>query len=395
LELAVNDADLFDQAVTDDGGRLDMATLPSAIAATLYHAVVRAQGFLRTAVMALPGLPPIHFDFIDNWGFNAKALRYDGRYFIGVYRGTVATLAVLFDRLLADPEILPFIEDTEAETSDLPLLPDIGIDFVQSVDSVPTFPRPRDSARRAAAQKLVELALDFLSAHEFAHLANGHLDYMTKAQGISAIDETGGQLPRAPIERELALINQAMEMDADATAVLISLISLSSEWRKVTGLFPRPGPEWDDIYSRPGMVSAQWAWAVLSLFRLLGDARLTVGDVTLEPYPRHRLRSVMVQRAAGQVPRPQLLAKHSALVGDEDHKIPMTIRAAQPQVEKMFSRLTGRPETTEGLDDAWGDAGESQMRNLQAYWQTKLRTELVKFAYQPLSSYGDCREGGL
>jgi hypothetical protein len=187
-----------------------MATLPSAIAATLYHAVVKAQGFLRTAAMALPGLPPIHFDFIDNLGFNAKALRYDGRYFIGVYRGTVATLAVLFDRLLADPEILPFIGDAEAETSDLPLLPDIGIDFVQSVDSVPTFPRPRDPARRAAAQKLAELALDFLTAHEFAHIANGHLDYMTKAQGISAIDETGGQLPRAPIERELALINQAM-----------------------------------------------------------------------------------------------------------------------------------------------------------------------------------------
>jgi hypothetical protein len=213
---------------------------------------------------------------------------------------------------------------------------------------------------------------------------------MTINQGISAIEETGGQLPWAPIERELALINQAMEMDADATAVLTSL---SSEWRKVAGLFPRPGPEWDDIYSRPGMVSAQWAWAVLSLFRLLGEARLTVGDVTLEPYPRPRLRSVMVQRAAGHVPRPQLLAKHPALVGDEDHKIPMTIRAAQPQVVKMFSRLTGRPETTEGLDDAWGDAGESQMRNLQAYWQTKLRSELVKFAHQPLSSYGDCREG--
>ena len=126
---------------------------------------------------------------------------------------------------------------------------------------------------------------------------------------------------------------------------------------------------------------------------MFGEARLVGEDVTSEPYPRPRLRSVMIQRAAGRVPRPQGLDSHPALSGDELHEIPATIRAAQLQVEGMFSQVTGRPEATEGLDDAWGDAGEAQMRRLSTCWRSQLRAELLGFAYQPLSDHRDLREG--
>jgi len=291
--------------------------------------------------------------------------------------------------MLADPAILPFIGNPKEERADLPLLPDLGMDAVKSFGSVPLFTRPRDPARRATAAKFTELALDFLTAHEFAHIANGHLDYYAENLGISAMDETS-EPPRGLRVRERMLVNQTMEMDADATAVVLNL---SSEWGKVVGTFPRPGPEWDYVYDRPGIVSAQWAWAVLTLFRLFGEARLIGGDVTLEPYPRPRLRSVMVQRAAGRVPRPRQLREHPALEGDVLHKIPATIRAAQPQVEEMISQVTGRPEATEGLDDAWGDAGEAQMRRLSTHWRSKLRAELRRFAYQPLGHHSGS-EGG-
>jgi hypothetical protein len=381
----VDEARIFNDAVTAYGGRLDTDRLPAAAGAGLDRVAQRARGFLRTASAVLPKLPPIHFDFVDNWGFNARAFRSGGRYFIGIYRGAVVTLNVLFDRMLADPAILPFIGDPSEERADLPLLPALGLDAVQSFGSVPLFPRPRDPARRATTVKLTELALDFLTAHEFAHVANGHLDYMTENLGISAIDEIG-EPSRGSEVRKCMLANQTMEMDADATAVVLNL---SSEWGKVVGTFPRPGPEWDYVYDRPGIVSAQWAWAVLMLFRLFGEVRLVGGDVTLEPYPRPRLRSVMVQRAAGRTPRPWELREYPALVGDDLYKIPATIQAAQPQVEEMISQVTGRPDATKGLDDAWGAVGEAQMRRLLICWQSKLRVQLLKLAYQPLSSHGD------
>lgn len=385
----MDEAEIFHEAVARYGGRLDTGGLPASTASGLDRVAGRARGFLRTASAALPALPPIHFGLIDNWDFNAVALRREGRYFIGIYRGAVVTLNVLFDRMLADPEVLPFIGSAVQERADLPLLPDLGMDAVRSFGSVPTFPPPRDATRRATARKFSELALDFLTAHEFAHVANGHLDRMAENLGISAIDETG-EPSRKPEARERMLANQTMEMDADATAVWVGL---GSEWGKVVGAFPRPGPEWDYVYDRPGIASAQWAWAVLTLFRLFGEARLVGGDVTLEPYPRPRLRSVMLQRAAGWVPRPRGLREHPAVVGDALHKIPATVRAAQLQVEEMISRVTGRPEATEGLDDAWGDVGEAQTRRLLTYWRSRLRAELLGFAYQPLSGHGDPREG--
>ncbi len=384
------DADVFHEAVAGRGGRLNTASLEPSTAEGLDRVAERARGFLRTAAAALPRLPAIHFDFVDSWKFNAAAFRHDEKYFIGVHRGTPATLLILFDRMLADPEVLPFIGDAAEETTDLPLLPGIGLDFERSVAFVPAFPRPRDPTRRATAQKLAELALDFLTAHEFAHIANGHLDYQGTRLGISAIDEVG-EPPREPAARERALVSQTMEMDADGTA---AHLSLGSEWGKVVGHFPRPGPEWDHVYDRPGMVSLQWSWAVSSLFRLFGEARLTGGDVTLEPYPRPRLRSVMVQRAAGRVPRPQGLEGHPSLVGDGPHNIPPTVPAAQRDVEAMFLRLTGGAGASEGLDDAWGAVGGAQARRLQNYWRTKLGGELLAFAYQPLDSYGDPEEDG-
>lgn len=376
------DAAIFHGATADVGGRLDPATLDHPIE-SLDYTLTRARGLLKNAAEALPEMPSIHFDLIDNWQFNAVAFQHDGRYFIGIHRGTVASLAVLFDRMLADPEVLTFIGDPREENANLPLLPDIGLDFERSFTTVPEFPGPQDPARQATARRLWELALDFLTVHEITHIANGHIDYLSSYQSVSAVDEVG-KASWAPWTPESKLTSQTMEMDADAMAVHISLMS---EWGRVTGRYPRPGPEWDDIYSRPGVVSLQWSWAVSTLFRLMGDARLTGGDVTQESYPRPRLRAVMVQQAAGQVLRPEELREHSTLTGDDLYNIPATIKAASLDIESIFSRLTGRPESPEGLDDAWGAVGKSQIRRLQDHWQTKLRGELLEFAHQPLLSH--------
>jgi hypothetical protein len=379
----MGDADIFNAAVADRGGRLDSARLPPIIAEGLNYASGRASGFLRTAAAALPGMPPIYFDFIDNWEFNAVALKHDGKYFIGVYRGALATLSVLFDRMLGDPRILPFVGKSEDEEADLPNIPAfdaLRTDFIQALDAVPAFRRPRNPARQSFARKMVDTAFDFLLAHEFAHIANGHIDFYAN-RGISAIDEAAGVAG----DMERMLISQTIEMDADDTAVLISL---GSEWRKIAGKFRSPSPPWADSYRYPGQVSLFWSYAVSSLCRIFGDTRLTCGDVTLESYPRWRLRSAMIQQATGRVPRPPGLLSDPSLVGDEPDRIPKTIKVAHSDVEDIFVLLTGIAKATEGLDDAWGDVGKSQMNRLRDYWRTTLKRELLEFAHQPLSSFG-------
>jgi hypothetical protein len=83
----LDDADIFRAAVHRYGGRLDTASLHPEHAAALDYVAGRARAFLQTAATTLPELPPIYFDFIDNWTFSARAFLRDGRYFIGVTRG--------------------------------------------------------------------------------------------------------------------------------------------------------------------------------------------------------------------------------------------------------------------------------------------------------------------
>jgi hypothetical protein len=275
----MDDADKFPTEVEGFGRRLDKASLHPELR-SLDYVAGRARGFLQQAATALREMPPIHFDFIDSWYFNAVADVFpgDGRYFIGVTRGAVATLGVLFDRMLADPQILRFVGNAQEEVVDLPLIPELGPDFRQALASVPQFPGPRDPWRRSVAHKLQDLALDFVTAHEFAHIANGHLDYLKKNLDISAIDEVG-RMAWAPHTPEYPLIRQTMEMNADTYA---THLSLRSEWGKVVGASPKPDPDsdWHDHYNRPDMVALFWSYAISALCRIFGEERLTEGNMS-------------------------------------------------------------------------------------------------------------------
>ncbi len=379
----MRDEDIFKEKMAKIGGRLDIGSLHPATTEGLSYAADRARGFLRTAAVALPAMPRIHFDFVNNWEFNACAFKADGRYFIAIYRGAMATIGVLFDRMFADSRILPFLGDAEKESADLPLIPAIGNDFKRALAPVPEFPRPRDPLRQSIAYKLMDMACDFMTAHEFAHIANGHLDYNASNRGISTIDELSG----VDGTSEAEIISQTMEMDADGIACQLSL---GSEWRKIVGILPRPaGPPWPEFYRYPGIISLLWSYAVSSIFRIFGDTRLAIGDTTLGSHPSPWLRSMMVQQETGRVLRPKGLEASPPLLGDKLHNIPMTITAALRDVDKIFSLITGKPEVTEGLEDAWSDVGKAQMRRLQDYWRMKLKGELAQFAYHPLNSYGD------
>lgn len=382
----MDDADIFQEAFEGDGGRVNLKELLPATSKAFEYSMGRARGFLQTAANALPHLPPIYFDFFDAWAFNARACRHRGRYLIGVSRGAMGTLGFIFDRMMADPQILPFIGDSTVEDASLSLIPALGSDYFRSVVSVPEFSPPRDPVRYNYARKLGELAFDFLIAHEFAHIANGHLDHLFATQGTGFIDEVS--VSASPSGRsnpaEAALIRQTQEMDADATAVRISL---GSEWGKIVGSNPRPGGFWANHYDYPGQVNLLWSYAVSSLCRIFGDARLTTGDPITEAYPRWRLRSFMIQQETRRVPRPEGLRSHPSMASEGPEGVLLTLMAAYRDVEMIFHVMTGLPQANEGFDEAWGEVGIAQMQRLRDNWRKRLQGELSKHAYHELDSY--------
>lgn len=384
----MDDADVFHEAFRVYGGRVDPKQLPPPTAAAFEYQMGRARGFLQSAAKALPHLPPIYFDFFNASEFNAFAHRHrhPRMYLIGVSRGAMGTLAVIFDRMLADPQILPFIGDPSVEDARLPLIPNLGGDYIRSVESLPAFSAPRDPVRFNYARKLGELAFDFMVAHEFAHIANGHVDHHWATHGTGFIDELGVSVSSSATTSlaEAALIRQTEEMDADATAVRISL---GSEWGRIVGINPGPGGFWADHYSYPGQVNLLWSCAVSSICRIFGDARLTSGNPTAEAYPRWRLRSFMIQQQTRRLPRPGDLRSHPSMASEGPEGVLLTLMAACRDVEKFFPMMTGLPQETEGFDEAWGEAGTQQMQRLTDYWRKRLRGNLSKFAYHELDSY--------
>ena len=254
------------------------------------------------------------------------------------------------------------------EIDGLPTLPALGTHFLRSVWAVPEFGRPKNLQRRLFAAKLADIALDFIVAHEFAHIANGHLDRTRSIHGISVMSELDTSSP--------SLESQVVEMDADATAVHLSL---GHEWGTIVGIPHRQPVSWADYYWHPGQVNLLWSWAIGSFCRIFGDSRTSL----IDQYPSWRLRSVMIQQETANVALRKPL-KHPAFTTRDSDGIPITITAAHRQVEEVFERITGLPPATEALEESWSEAGRSHIGKLRNYWTETLRAELAPFAYQPL-----------
>ena len=61
-----------------------------------------------------------------------------------------------------------------------------------------------------------------------------------------------------------------------------------------------------------------------------------------------------------------------------------TIGQAEFDVEQAFQVLTGEALAIDGLKDAIGSPGLEHIDKLLAFWKTKLRGELLPFAYGSL-----------
>lgn len=306
----------------------------------------------------------IQVEIIDDFGFNAFATGLNGFYFIGINRGVIATLSLVFNRIFADQNLFKFIGKYEIEESDLPLLEDLSVNFEFTVDKLTPFNPPKDPFRKSTSRHLVHLAIDFILAHEIGHIIRGHIDYIQNSFNLvhNEIDNIGTEDNLYP------LTNKTLEMDADCWAVNMLL---KNELNRVFGILPIPGPEWKEIYMMPGIVIMQFTFAIATVFRIYGDQRLDESGFGNEIYPKPRLRFVisMLELAKNK----NFLNLNDKMKFDLNEKgVPKIVLPAFDMIEEAFNSITGKNSNKLSIEDAWGTIGIQQINTLFEFWNRHL-----------------------
>lgn len=319
----------------------------------------------------------IRVEIIEDFSFNAFATGESGFNFIGINRGTIATLSLIFSRIFADKKLFKFIGNTEAEESDLPLLEDLSSNFEYTTDKLSSFNPPKDPIRRSTAKHLINLALDFILAHEIGHIIRGHINYIhskfhTNHDEIGVVKNSAVHYPMA---------NKTLEMDADSWAVTMLL---SSELNRVFGKLPIPGPEWKEIYQMPGIVLMYFGFAIATVYRIYGDQRIDQSNFENEIYPKPRLRFVISMLELSK--HPDFLKLNETMKFDLTEKgIPININPTFNMIEEAFNVITGKEGSKVSISEAWGEIGIKQINTLIEFWNTELLKELENHSYTFLS----------
>lgn len=149
-----------------------------------------------------------------------KPVRYE---LICLSKGAIAAANDHFNRIMAHPDNMPSIGDPVKEKDSVPGASGLYASTLEQ-DWWRKSVQPHCPIRRHFAHLLTLMCLDLIVLHEYAHLTNGHVDYLD-------------QVPDKDEPRR----RQALEINADATSVLNILASTCAQH-----VLLRNGPAWPD-----------------------------------------------------------------------------------------------------------------------------------------------------
>ena len=158
-------------------------------------------------------LPPIEVGIIRNESLNACTALTGGQGYIGLNWGMCGLIFLVFNRMLAHPEVLKDVGHSSKENirdRDLWFPPRSISELHDQIGKV-EIPIPADEARWKYGQILLVTAFDFIVLHELAHLLNGHVALIQERAGKPM---RNGEAPGVD-----PLLRQCLEMDADCFAV--------------------------------------------------------------------------------------------------------------------------------------------------------------------------------
>jgi hypothetical protein len=364
----MNDAEIFDDWMSRHGGRFKREKLPEPRMKEHYRQIEEwAQTLISSARGAVPGLPGIHFDFVLNSEPNAFAFRSRGRYFIGITTGIRYLLELVMFRMLSDSRLLEMIGEPSGEADDLPPLSGY-VPRAEDMYRAAVYPiQPRTRARWSYATHLVQQAILFLVGHEIAHISLGHVDFLASKSGSPFIAEVGW----IDTDQEGQIERQTLEWQADLRSLASGMASIKLTYESHN--LDIPG--WAKSPQAPGLLIFHWAFAVNSLFRLLGDGRFNPTNLAGESYPPTPMRRAMLMTEVygwvmenwKQVPKKAVVA---------------AIRLALQQTEAAFLTILGENATLGGLPEAFSHESRDHHKRLVKYWLNGLSDRVAPFSYE-------------
>jgi hypothetical protein len=364
--------DEFARAMRAQGGRVDTSTLDPKLGRIFEREAGRARTYVKSASDAVPRLPPIYFDFIDNGSINAVAFRTEAGYAIGVNAGVVLRFFAIFGRAMADPQTLPWIGQSHIECRDLPPIADLFTENLSEYGVVDGRAAvARDPFRRLYGFHCAQTAFDFLVSHEVTHIANGHVDLEHEVNNVAALIEFNST---QSVSAERLLARQTLEMDADCGAASDGAGTLL---RKVMQP-PIFGQPWSEFYQESERAFFALMFSYHSLFRIFGDAQFTAHELVSSWYPPFRLRQYLVSATV-------LTYLHNKCATNLlDAWQNSNERNVIAESEKMFAALTGTKASVAGMEDALSPDGREHLNRLETNWATIIRPKLLPLAYAKL-----------
>lgn len=245
-----------------------------------------------------PERAPVRMCFVDEEVFNAYAGRDDDGYLIELAKPIPLFLALLFERLLADPRLFPWLDAEGAKVSDyqVPFVFD-PINFSRrEVWSISL-----TEERSFAADFLADLSVAFIQLHELGHIMSGHVERHQLVTGRGHMAELLSSPPPSRSERER---ERAWEADADAVAASF-LAQYVGELIDQTKVHPVAARVFGRQEQTVEHVLAIAAIALFAMFAYVRGARYSLGKRSGHPHPfirAHYVKDMLITAAQRQFP---------------------------------------------------------------------------------------------
>ncbi|UBF26447.1 hypothetical protein K9N68_00035 [Kovacikia minuta CCNUW1] len=352
------------------GGRLPVEELPNRVR-SLFDCIKERANHKIQMVYDSPNrkFVPIHCDFIDNSKVNAVAFT-DNQDYIGINAGTVVILYDLFHRMLMHPGILRSVVPAPGYGGDVPYPPpfmpivaDLRLHDIQLKTS-------SNPDRKAYADILTNMALDFLIDHEIAHLRNGHVDYLCHYSNKAPfIMEAVGK----NLNEHLSLTYQTLEMDADSVALqynFLAILDYSKSIRDKT----KNLQSWEKPYIREDIAIFSLLYAIYFVFRIFNQQSWSIDELKTSSHPPTPLRYQMIFELVNKVANKHGYKNFTY----RKNKLLRLNRIVLSEAENAIELLTGKRDNLRGIKNALHPKSYSHITALLNHWKI-IRPELDSF----------------